>query len=256
MPAEKVFDEAGNEIDPSLENEVQPIEGETPDPDAEGDETPAATGKYKIGDQTFDTYEAAHAYATSQVGESSGAAQGTDAYRQAIQDVLKLANPQNGVTPAPEAPAFDEAEYYEKPAEFLNKFAKKITDETVQAIDSRNAEANRAAQIWNDFSNRHPDLAEFKADIEMIAGQNLTDLQAVNRTKGFNAGYDFLALKMRAKIEAFKQAGKPRRELQNGKGGAGPSGAGTGSVTPKNTPKKVLSFVEQVKQHRAKRFSV
>ena len=250
----RVFDENGNDVE---ETEVEETEG---DPAAEVvDENPAEEGgeaaaaKYRIGNKEFATFEEAEKYATSQINALETEVQVTDAYRQGIRDAITQQNPAQSVTPPAAAPEEEvDVQLFSNPKEFLANFAKKIKQETREEIDTAAAQAAQAKRIWAEFSNRHPDLADFQPEVELLAQQNMEALRAVNATKGNEAGYDFIAMKMRTRLQQYKAAGKPQTQLKNGGGGATPPGTGTG-VTPKTPAKKPLSFSEQIRQHRAKR---
>lgn len=248
-----VFDERGNDIDPALEHEIQPV-GEEPPPALE-DESDAeasageAASKYRIGDQEFDTIEAAHAYATAQVNTSATATEAVDAYRRGMVDAHALQNPGQNVTPA--KPAFDSEKFYAKPEEFLEEFATRVRTETLQTLEQSQNQQAVAEQVWNNFSSRHPDLADFREEVDLLANAHMKELQKIVQVKGQAAGLDYLALRVKERFSKYADSMRPRRALSNGRAPAAP--AGTQNVTPKPAAKKSLSMKEQLASIRAKR---
>ncbi len=244
-----VFDENGQTVETLEADTAGEVTAEVETPT---DAAPAReVGKYRIGDRMFETQEAALEYAQSQVSALETEAQVADAYRQGMRDALPGATPPAAsVTPA--APALDTQELYTNPQAFLDKFANKIKTETRSELDHKEMINRQSEQIWSEFTQRHPMLADFRSEVENFAAQNQAAVQAVIATKGQSAGYDFVATKIKANFERYQNALKPKRELPNTGAGASPSGNGT-SVTPKTDPKKVLSFSEQVKSIRRRR---
>lgn len=243
------FDENGNDVELPPEEEgaapddVAPIEE---DDGAAGDPPAAASGKkYRIGDQEFDTQDEALAYAQRQTEVA-------DAYRQGINDAVQTQNPAPGATPAaaPNTPEFNEQEFYENPGEFLRKYGEKVKNETVQAINQTQAEKEASDAVWKQFTSRHPELADFRNEVEQAAGQHLAELSMINKTKGIPAGFDFVALKVKSNFQRYAQAVKPQRQLPNARQVQNPGG-GT-SVTPKKPKPKPLSMAEQVRSIKPK----
>lgn len=242
---EEVEEEApeGEEPDEGTEGE----EGEAPEGDEEGEEPPpVAQGKYRIGDKYFKTEKEALAYAN---GEQS-TPNPLDAYRQGVQDVLSRAAEPESVTPQDDDD-FDEEAYYADPKKYLREREQKVIAKATQTISQQQAEAQTANQVWNEFSNRHPDLAEFRAEVEAFVAQNKDSVIGVIKKDGRPAGYDYIALKMKSNFQRYADAAKPKRELKNKAGGASPTGTRSG-VTPKPKAEKTLSFAEQVAQRRVR----
>lgn len=241
-----------SEVSASIGSEVEEPEAESPAEEAVEQEQPAA-GKYKIGDKSFQTMAEAHAYATSQLNTLESEKQLADAYRQGIQDASTANNPVPSVTAAnPPPEEFSEEEFYANPKDFLKKFATKIKTETHQELVAKQNTDKNAAQVWSEFTERHPALADFRSEIEYFVGANLPQVQAVIATKGQTAAYDYIALKIRADFERKAQALSPKKVLKNSSGGPSPGSAGA-SVTPKIAPKKALSFSEQIRMMKGKR---
>lgn len=254
---EAVFDENGQTIEeivtapeePAQEEFAEtPAETETPAPQLKGD------GKYRIGDRYFQTQDEALAYAQSQVSALETEQQIADAYRQGMREAL-LANPQTAQEVTPQVTKqseFDTEELYTNPQAFLDKYATKIKSETRAELEQRDNLRTASDQIWHEFMQRHPMLADFRREVEDFANANQNEVRAVIATKGRPAGYDYVATKIKARFEAYANAVKPKRELPNNTQGASPSSKAAG-VTPKAEAKKPLSFAEQVRSLKKQR---
>lgn len=248
--------EAGGGLPPEAEMPSEDLSADSDAPDAGNSEQPpdseAPQGKYRIGDKEFATADEAYAYATSQVTALETEKQLADAYRQGIQDAAQAQNPVQNVTPAsPPASSFDEQLYYENPAEFLKKYGEEIKTQTLQTIQQTQAEKEAGERIWREFTSRHPELADFREEVESMAAKHLTELRLVNSTKGLPAGFDFIAMKVKAKFSHYARATKPSRQLPNTRQVA-TGGGGTSVTPPKKTPKP-LSMSEQVRSIRPTR---
>lgn len=257
---EVVFDEHGQTVEGGGAEETEAaIETTTEMEDqtetVESTETTQTTtlkgsGKYRIGDRYFETQEAALEYAQSQTVALETEAQVADAYRQGVKDALVRAQ-QSGqnVTPEKVAPKFNVEELYTSPDQFLAKYASQIKEETRAEIDSREAQRAQDSAIWNEFSGRHPMLADFRREVDEFVGTNQDVVRGIASTKGKEAAYDYVATKVRARFEAYASAVKPKRELPNGGTVAAPA-TKTTNVTQKGGTEKVLSFAEQVRSLR------
>lgn len=245
------------EHEENLTDENEPvIENEEVIEEPEGDDEPLAAeateGKYQIGDKFFNTLEEAHAYATSQVNTLQTEAQVADAYRQGIRDAISRGEIPESVTQQAPEDDFDEEQYFANPKEFLSNFAKKIQTQTLQTVEQKSATKEQSEQIWREFTDRHPALADFRPETESFVANNAEAVRAIIATKGQAAGYDYVALKLREQFNRYTKALKPARALPNNAGGASPSGARR-SVTPTKTEKKPLSFSEQIRSIKKKR---
>lgn len=257
-----VFGEDGGEIEASEENELQDVteeaeagaEGEEAEGEGEGEgaagEGEGGEGKIKIGDMSFNSVEEAHAWASKQVGQEQDHTQEVNAYRQVIQEALR--NPNGGENVTPAKPQFDEEKLWANPQEFLQEFGNNIRQQTLDEINKANALKANGEAVWNEFTGRHPQLADFREEVEQFAAANTKELAALTKAKGRTATYDYIAVSLKAKFQRYADAQKPRRELPNGKGGTSPSGKGTG-VTPTKPAKKPLSFSEQIRSIKKKR---
>jgi len=147
-------------------------------------------------------------------------------------------------------PSMDLDEFYANPVEYLAKQRQKIKEEVMTEVTSQQTTAQRNEQVWRDFSNRHPRLADMKDIVELVASQHKEVVQAM-ASRNPEKAYDFVAAKVNEKLAGFVEAGKPTRELPQTKGG--PSAGSNQPVTPQDSQtknNKPLDFISQVKQHR------
>lgn len=245
---ERVFGTDGNTIEEVVAEEV-PEEVVEETEAVEETETPpaapaAAAHKYRIGDKTFATQAEAITYAEGQVGAGTE----VDAYRQALREVISQVPRSPVVTPV--TPVEENAdEIYTNPAEYLRKRDDRIKAEVLQQVNQQTAVTEADNRIWHEFSDRHPDLSDFREEIASLVGKIQPEVQAIGRTKGQAAAYDYVATKFKVHAERINAALKPKRALPNGAGG-GAAGGKVETVTPKPDAKKPLSFSEQVRNLR------
>jgi hypothetical protein len=255
-----VFDESGQTVEETEasaeehegQEEGEELEAKAPE-EEETEESPEEKGKYRIGERVFDTQEEALAFATSQVSTLQTENQVADAYRQGLRDALSNASgaPENVTLPPPAAPAYNTEELYTDPQSFLDKYARKIKEETRSEIEQRDALKAQSDQIWHEFTDRHPSLAEFRNEVEDFVSGNKTEVRSIIATKGRPSSYDFIATKMKSRFHAYANAVKPRRELPNTRADASPSSKSE-RVTQISSQKKPLSFAEQLRSIRKK----
>jgi hypothetical protein len=109
-------------------------------------------------------------------------------------------------------------------------------------------------EVWENFCGLHPDLSDFKADVEATANspKHRNIITALAQTKGQTEAMNYVAQKTRAKFNAYAAASKKATVLPKGAGaGASPSGAQK-PVTLAKKEAKPLSMSDQVRQLRAK----
>ena len=246
------FGEDGETEETSL---AAPEEVEGAEPAAEGEfEAPVPTGpmgKYRIGDRMFETQEAALEYAQTQVQALEKEQLIADAYQQGIRaGVQQVPAAHTAVTPPPDD--FNPEELYTDPKAFLDKYAKKIKTETWSEIDQREQTRHQSEAIWNEFTSRHPMLADFRGEVEDYAQKDANAVQAIIATKGRPAAYDYIATKLKARASAIAEAAKPKRELPNVSTVVSPGSKAPG-VTPKKSAEKTLSMAEQIKNMKKRR---
>jgi hypothetical protein len=250
---EVVFGDDGQTIEETIVEDTSGAEAPA-EAGAAGEEgaeaAPAAaeptTGKWRIGDRMFASQEEALQYAQQQEEISA-------AYRQGVREGLNQpAAAAPGVTPAPAKPAINVEEFYTNPQEFLEKYATQIKSGLHSELSQKEAERTASENIWREFTDRHPDMADFRNEVEAFVAQNQPDVLALINTKGRPAGYDYVATKLKSRFAAYASALKPKRELPNAGAGVSPTARASG-VTPKEPAKKALSFAEQVRSIRKRR---
>lgn len=230
-------------VNPEGDEQIEEInpEDDGPDDPAPAVVPKAADGqKYKIGDKYFATMQEALAYAESQQAQVDA----TDAYRQGIRDALaQTAAPASA--PAPEPEKLNTEELYTDPEAFLKKYGERIKSETLNQINSVQAQTEADNRVWREFCDRHPELVDFREEITSLVARIQPEVAAVGRTKGQPAAYDFVATKFKAQVERQASILKPKRELRNG-ASSNPTGANAERVTPKAPPKKASTMREQM----------
>lgn len=247
---ERVFDENGATIEEVPTDDAETEAGEIPAEAAVAPSTTVHAKKFRIGDREFDTQDEALAFAQSHVNTLEVEAQVADAYRQGIRDAATPATTgQPNVTQPSQVQPDDTEELYTNPQAFLERFASKIKTETRAEIDQRDALKTESDNIWREFTDRHPELADFRTEVENFVSGNLTEVRAMIGVKGRPSAYDWVATKLKSRWEAYNSALKPRRELPNTRTGASP-GAPATTVTPPPRAEKPLSFSEQLRSIR------
>ena len=257
--AERVFDETGQTVEEVAAAPVAeaPATPEIDPVDPAAAPAAAAAPKFRIGDREFATSEEAIAFAQSEISTRDLEVQVADAYRQGIRDAVAApgaAAP--GVTQpvAPAVPELNHEELYTKPAEYLAKRDAMIEERVLKTVTTAQGVQAQSNQIWSEFTHRHPELADFRTEVEGFVNGNLIAVQSVVATKGQASAYDFIATKLKSRFSAYAEATKPKRELPNTTAGASPGTRATG-VTPPAPPKKELSFSEQISNIRRKKRS-
>ena len=246
-PKEVVFDDQGqtvevhHEEDPVADEARAAAAGETTPDDTEVVENAEPPKKFRIGDQEFATQDEALAFAQRQVEIDN-------AYQQGVREATAAIQPQQqNVTHTPEATQdLNPDELYTNPQEFLQKYEAKI----ISRIDQRDQLKQQSDQIWRELTYRHPELADFRQEVEGFVQHDNANVRAVIQTKGRDASYDYIATKLKAKWASYENAIKPKRALANTSGGASPTNGKGSSVTPKEPTKKPLSLDEQLRNIR------
>lgn len=242
---ENVFDENGV----TVETVVAAAEPETADVSEPVVSDPALPlensqgKKYRIGEKYFETQDQALEYAQSHIQEQDANA----AYQQGMRDMAaqqSVVAP--GVTPAPAAELPPPDELYTNPNEYLRKRDEQVEARILSRVEQRDTLKTQSDQIWSEFTQRHPMLADFRSDVEVFVNGNQDVVRGIIAMKGRPASYDFIATKLKAKFEQYSAALKPKRELPNTGAAASPSTKGA-SVTPQKPTQKPLSFAEQVR---------
>lgn len=244
---ERVFGIDGNTVEePETETaELAEAEPEAAvEPEAEPKEEP---GKWRIGDKTFATQAEALTYAESQVQSASE----LDAYRQVLRETLSAVPRAQNVTQEVPQDDFNAEEIYTNPAEFLRKYGERIKTETLAQMQQSQASVEADNRIWREFTDRHPDLTEFRDEITALASRIQPEVHAIAQTKGQASAYDYVATKFKAHVMRLNSALGPKRTLKQAATPT-PTGSPAQSVTPKATAKKPLSMAEQIRQIRSR----
>ncbi len=235
---EVVFDEGGQTVEETevIEQEqpeavADPEENQDPDPDLVSEAAPADAGhKYRIGDKTFATQAEAWAYA--EAGSQSNSE--VDAYRQVLREVVAGVPRAEPVTQPVEENA---EEIFTNTAEFLS------------TINQSQASKDADQRVWLEFQTRHPELADFREEITNLAGRMQPEVQAVAKTKGQSAAYDYVATKFKAQVERQAAVLRPKRALSNTSGGP-VAGGKVETVTSKMPPKKASTMADEIRNMR------
>jgi hypothetical protein len=248
---EVVFDENGNTVEEIVAApEARSAEGQIATEETAVPPTPPP--KYRIGDKTFATQEEALSFAQSHVTTLETETQVANAYRQGIRDGMQPTAPTTPNVTPPE-PTLNTEELYTNPQEFLKKYGQQITEKTLATVQQQLTVKQQSDQIWGEFCNRHPEMADFRAEVEGFVDRNVNDVRAVIATKGRDASYDWITTKLKAQFERYTGAVKPGRPLPNTRQGASPnSRAGGQTVTPPEQQKKPSTFAEQLRSMRRK----
>lgn len=229
--------------------EPEPLE-ETVTP--ENPPTEPTRTKYRIGDREFETADEALTFARSQVSTMETEQQVAAAYRQGIQDAVSHpVSGQNVTPPAAVQPPIRDEEFYANPTAAIQKYGQQIRAETEAAVSQRIQQQMAAGQAWLDFSARHPDLADFRGEVESYTNANFQDLKAISATKGPQAAYDYIATKLKSQFQKYGDAMKPKKSLPNVGTQTPPASQGT-RVTPNPEGRKALTFTDQMRSLRKK----
>lgn len=251
---ENFFDERGGaitEAEVGAAPEETEIEAPAEEAEVEDEVSAEPAQKYRIGDREFATQEEAINFAQSHLTTIETERQVEAAYKAGLREALAQGRPAPEIV-TPAKPAMNTEELYTNPEEFLTKFARQIKEEARQEIDHASQITNESNNIWFEFTQRHPMLADFRGDVEDYVQKNLMTVQSVIATKGRPAAYDYVATQLKSRAAAIAGAGKPVRELPNGGTVAAPTTKQT-NVTRKPAAEKPVSMAEAIRNLRKKR---
>lgn len=221
--------------------------GETEETPAE-DETEATDpdeGYDFGGGVKFKTQKEALAYQQELLRAKDLELAAANAYRQAAQDLGQQHSNPNIPQAQPEEDI--ETELYTDP----KKLFEKIEQRALTKMEAKLSAKEEDERIWRKFSDKHPDLADFRADLMGVVQENAEIVQGINKTRGQEAAMDWAAQKMRAKFERYNEMKKPKVELGKQKSVTPPAGQTT--VTTKKGEEKPLSMVDQLAMLNSKR---
>jgi len=203
----------------------------------------------EVDGQKFANEKAAFDYLQGQYGQLKTERMIEEARLQGIQEAL-YNMPRGGEAPitAPmPQPEVDLDKFYENPTEFLKNYADRIKDSLKGELSAQHTAAQRDAEVWNTFTAKHPDLADFRQDVDSVAMAHKDTVALLARRDPAKA-MDFVATKVREKFHKYIEATMPNRVLPNAK--MGPSSSGNHSATNQQrvpVPDKAVDFVTQLR---------
>lgn len=200
-----------------------------------------AKQEIKIGDKVFKSEAEAIKYAESLEQDKLLA----ESYNMGVKEALALAQKPQDVEPVVEE-NFEET-FYANPKEALTKMKEQAKQEAINIIKAERAEE----ESWNEFSNKYPDLADSRVEVNRIMQENWDMLSKV---KDRQKAMDVLALKTRSYFDHIVEKRKPRTELPNKPGPAVSTGSQNApSVTPKQKSQEPLTMAQQLKSMRMRK---
>lgn len=214
---------------PQVFQEAAPQEVEVPE------EAPAPQEKIQIGDQVFDSHEAAFKYAQKLENDRLI----SDAYNQGIREALAQTQPPP-VAP-PEEDNFDE-KFYSNPKQALAEVEERAEKRVLGKIE---AERQKEA-LWKAFEEKYPDVE--RTDAELVLARNM---DTVGKMTDIDKAMEVLARKTRAEYQRIVEKFKPRTELPPSRGQAVvPSGAQVQKVTSDKKEEAPLTMAQQMRNLR------
>lgn len=206
-----------------------------------------------IGGKSFKSQKEALDWAQENISVLEQERIQADAYRQAVQDLRVTPQTQQSVTPTAEEPAFNDEQFYANPGQTLAEIEERAVKKAEASITRKLQAREQDKEIWENFVNAHPDLEDFRDDVENFATQYADTVRTLSQTRGQRAAMDFVAQKTRAKFQAYYEKTKPKTILtKTGGVGSAPAGA-PGSVTPQKKHDAPLSLVDQMRKLKQSR---
>lgn len=265
LPQEETFEQSTEAAQTSEASGTQDESG-----DAEGDAGVLAGGEasaeravgrspagpaYEIDGRAFNSEKEAIDWLLTQKNDLERERLIADAYRSGIQDAAGRLSPDIPQVPQQEDEDPDwETRYYQDPKAALAERERKAEERILRKIQQQQSAAQAEREVWDKFCASHPDLADFRSDVETVANspENIQIVQALARTKGEQAAIDYVAQKTRAKFQAYMRASQQRTVLPRSTVGASPTGAADRNVTLQQKSEKPLSFAEELRQFKKK----
>lgn len=246
-------------METTTEEIIAPATTETEQqPAPEAVEAEASSPDIKIGDKTFKTQDEAFSFAQSELARREREVELADAYRAGVADAGQLPippnQPQHLAQPPPNEDPEWEQKFYSDPRKTLKEYGEKIRESVKAELRTEYRSTSEEEKLWSQFYGKHPDLEGFDEDVRLVLSKHQEELKVITRTKGKDAGFDFLAQKTKAKFQAYAEAQKPSRELSNGK--AGPSSGTQTSVTPKINKSAPIDMVSQIRNLRKQKLGL
>jgi len=180
-----------------------------------------------------------------------------DAYQRGIVETVQRGGISQNVTQAPVQTQEDdtawESEFYANPKATIQKVRQETAAEVEARIMQRLSTRDEETQIWNTFTQNYPELADFKTDVEAIAGQHAEVVRALAASKGQKAAMDYVARKTKEKFDKYVENLKPRKELPRTATSQVPIGKGSGRVTQEKSETGPVDFITQFRKLKASR---
>lgn len=224
------------------ENAVESVEAAAPEAAAPAAESIVIDGQeFASESAAFEYLKSANSQKDIELKIALARQEGIEA---ALAQVPGAVSPQATATPAEE----DETEIWEDPKAYV---AKKLAEQD-RKWEQRMQQQQTDAQVWNEFTSRHPHLSGFRSEVEALASQYPDQIRVLAK-RDPNSAYDFVANKLTEKFKTYASAVVPARELSNTSGG--PSvGNSNRSVTPSAKTEKNEEAMDMASQLRSIRY--
>jgi hypothetical protein len=215
---------------------------------------PAPEGTVEVEGQKFATEADAFEFLKGQYGNIKTEQMISEARLQGMQEAMQY-TPQGAIPQAvaPEAvPEIDMDKFYENPGKYMAERDAAIEERLMGKVGAQQAQAQRDAQVWGDFTSAHPDLADFRQDVEAVAESHRDTVMMLAKRDNKKA-MDFVALKVREKFQRYAEVMKPTRTLSNAKVQS-IQGSNPGVTSAQNVPgdSEGLDMISQMRKMRKK----
>jgi len=211
---------------------------------------PSTEGTVEVDGQTFVNEGEALKYLQGRYGELQAEGAITEARVQGMQEAMQYQATPSAPAPVEPVPEVDMDKFYENPTQFLLDRDSAIEQRLMSKVQATQAQTQQDAQVWTNFTAKHPDLADFQGDVEAVAAQH-RDAVAALAKRDMSKAMDYVAMKTREKFQRYAEALKPTRTLSNAKPTAVQGGNPTVSTAPqKGQEDNSLDFVSQLRNMR------
>lgn len=226
----------------------EPVPEPTPKP-AEPVVEPEGTFEYD--GQKFASEKEAFEYLKGKHGELKSTSMLDEARLQGMQEAFSYA-PQQTTQPVeePAIPTADMDQFYVNPGKYLADRDQATEDRVMQKVNANQTKLQRDTEVWHNFTNAYPDLADFRADVEGVADQYGNEVRML-ASRDEKKAMDFVAMKVREKFQKYVDVMKPTKTLSNTK--SGPSTGGNQVVTPVEKEPEDTKGLDMVSQMRTMR---
>lgn len=144
-----------------------------------------------------------------------------------------------------------ENDYYTDPKKVIESVKSSAIEEAKKQIRSELTLQQQNEQVWSNFTMLHPDLADFREDVDATANIHAREIQAFVAAGKPKEAMDFVARKTRAKFEMYVEATKKRTELPRKQTDAPAPGGQTVTTGKKETTP--VDFATQIRNHQRER---